>query len=660
MHRARQKRFDFARDSAKFDDAVTCLGKLRLTSRTYMPHKGTHGSWRTEAPEGYRLLSTIAEEPLWTLAVAEHGDGEQVLLKLFSPVVRSQEELRNEVLASLRASKELGHPQILQLLSFSEEGRLLAAIYAHRGGETLRHRLHRGKPVGVGEACRTVLQLALAIQHLHQQGLVQGLLTPASVCLDEDGKPLLHEVALARLSALIFARGAPNIRYRYAPYVAPEQVQPDGQATFLSDVYVLGVLLYELLTGRAPFAGATVQEIVERQLHGSAPPASSLNPRVPQGLDAVVERCLEKDPRKRFPSCGTLMDALEMELLHLPQEKARPRRRREALRLPGRAVAYAKSWLLVVGAVLTLGLVGGGTFWLLTRERERAPAGHVQPAEEPAVSPSEEHGPVFAPPTRESAPAPAKSSEAPAAGTAAVTATPQPIPASVMLQAHVDGVPVQADIVVDGTRVGSTDTRGYAALRLLPEKRHSLRLMREGYLPWDTTLVLAAGQGQTLLVGLAPEPGATVEVTFARVGFADLLRIDDVGEPRPLPATLALTTGRHVVEYLDREGNPMWRGELLFDSQTPLPYQPAVEVEFGELAIVVENASEVGYGYVLIDGQEWKSGGTSATPMRTLVPAGQHRVRLVRDGFRAVPTDTTVAVQPGQQLRLNFKLHPVR
>ncbi|MGQ9854696.1 MAG: serine/threonine protein kinase [Candidatus Oleimicrobiaceae bacterium] len=625
-----------------------------------MPQKGTRGGWRTEAPQGYRLVSSIAEEPLWTLAVAEHRDGERVLLKLFSPLVQSQESLRAEVLASLRASKELGHPQILQPLSLSEEGGLVVAVYAHRSGKTLRDRLHGGKPVGVGEACRTVLQLAMAIQYLHQQGLVQGLLTPASVCLDEEGRPLLHEVALVRLAALIFERGAPNIRHRYAPYVAPELLQPEGQATLLSDVYALGILLYELLTARPPFAGDTVQEIVEQQLHGIAPAASPLNPRVPQGLDLLVGRCLEKDPRKRFPSCGALMDALEAELLRLPQEEARPRRPKvKRVRLPGTVTDRPKAWLLVVGTILMVGLGGGGAF-LLLREREQAPVAKTQATEEQAVSILNKQGAVLAPPAQESAPAAAsKASGAPAARTVPMTVA-QPMPAGVMLQAQVDGVPVRADVLVDGTRAGSTDSRGYAALRLLPEKRHSLRVMREGYLPWDTTLVLAAGQGQTLLVGLSPEPGSTAEVTFAPVGFAELLRIDDVGEARPLPATLALPIGRHVVEYLDREGNPMWRGEQLFDSETPRPYVPPVVVKFGELAVVVENASEVGYGYVLIDGQEWKSGGTSATPMRTLVPGGQHRVRLVRDGFRAVPTDTTVVVQPGQQLRLGFRLYAVR
>ncbi|MDZ7296037.1 MAG: PEGA domain-containing protein, partial [candidate division KSB1 bacterium] len=117
---------------------------------------------------------------------------------------------------------------------------------------------------------------------------------------------------------------------------------------------------------------------------------------------------------------------------------------------------------------------------------------------------------------------------------------------------------------------------------------------------------------------------------------------------------------RHVLLYLDGEGNPMWRTVQVFDPSGPREFTPRVELQFAEVAVVVENAAEVGYAYVFIDGQEWKSGTTSATPMRTLVPAGQHRVRLVRDGFRAVPTDTTVLLAPGERVRLGFKLFPAR
>ncbi|MBC7187492.1 MAG: protein kinase [Calditrichaeota bacterium] len=640
--------------------------------------RGAPGDWRTEVPQGYRLLTRVEEEPLWTLVTAKDAAGRSVLLKLFSPLVRNQEELRSEVIASLRLSEKLGHPQILRPSAIVAQGRPLAAVYDCRAGETLRHRLRKGKGLEVAEGCRMVLQVALGIQHLHQEGHVQGLLTPASICVDQEGNPLLHEVALARLAALIQERGAPNIRCRYAPYLSPEQLADSPQATFLSDVYGLGVLLYELLTGQTPFIGSTVAEVAAQQVRNTAPSARRLNPKVPESLDALVGRCLAHEPQQRFPSCAALMDALEAELLRLPGRKApRAAKRKgevqfslaeaEAASLPERAAGVRRLWGPVLVGVVVVGLLAAGGLLVLNRKRPEPspPLVEVEPRGEVATVASQEgagNAPVKAEQQEKATVPAAPGSEAqPGSAVSSSTAPPvRPLPAAVTVEVRAGGLPVAAEVFVDGSSRGAVDERGALGLQLWPEERHTLRVTRPGFVAWDTTLALRAGENRSIRVELRPQAGATVEVTLAKVDFADYVRIDDAGEARQLPVTLRLPVGRHVLEYLDREGNRMWRGEQVFDLQTAQQYLPKAVVEFAELAVVVENAAEVGYGYVLIDGQEWKSGGTSATPMRTLVPAGQHRIRLVRDGFRAVPTDTTVSLHPGQQMRVGFRLYPAR
>ncbi|MCR4439080.1 MAG: serine/threonine-protein kinase [bacterium] len=655
-----------------------------MSSKHSQP-RGTPGDWRTEAPPGYRILDRVEEEPLWTLVTAKDGAGRPVLLKLFSPLVRNQEELRSEVIASLQLSERLGHPQILRPSAILAQGQSLVALYHCRAGETLRQRLRKGKGLEVAEACRIVLQVALAIQQLHQEGHVQGLLTPASICVDQEGNPLLHEVALARLAALIQERGAPNIRCRYAPYLSPEQLAESPQATFLSDVHGLGVLLYELLTGQAPFTGSSVAEIATQQAATPAPSAKRLNWKVPESLDALVGRCLASEPQQRFPSCAALMDALEAELLRLPGRKVpRATKRKgqvqfypaeaEAPSPPARAGGRGRLWRPALVGLALVGLLGAGGLLLLNRKHPKPhpPVTEVGQREETAAVTSgqaaegtpagkreeQEEVSVRAAPGSEPQPAPAWSGSTTTPAMAPAAA--RPLPAAVSVEVHVGGLPVAAEVSVDGTGRGVVDERGALMLQVSPEETHTVRIARPGFTAWDTTFALRAGESRSVRVELRPQPGATVEVTLAKVDFADYVRIDDAGEARQLPATLRLPVGRHVVEYLDREGNRMWRGEQIFDLQAPQQYLPKALVEFAELAVVVENAAEVGYGYVLIDGQEWKSGGTSATPMRTLTPAGQHRIRLVRDGFRAVPQDTTVSLQPGQEMRVSFRLYPAR
>ncbi len=622
-----------------------------------MDKKLGQGEWRSRVPEGYRFLGGVEDEPLWTLARVEDRQGQQLLLKLFSPVLCRQEELRGEVLASLRVVQRLHHPHVLPLVALHEQAGSLAAGYEYRPGFSLRQRACSHK-LTTAEACRIGLQVAMALQHCHQKGFVQGLLTPGSVYLDQEGNALLHEVGMVRVAALVLERGAPNIRAHYAAYMSPEQLTAQAQATFLSDVYILGLLLYELFTGRAAFVASSAAEIVALQRDALPPPLRAANTRLPEELEGTVARCLEKEPQRRFSSCAEVMEALEAHLLRLPEaERRRTARGKRPVRVPLGGATMRRVGRVAAG-VLVLGLCVVGALLVLNRQvqpsRQSTPefrAGETQ-SDTAALATSE----LAHQPPMEPEPAPERTP--PPLPPAAVR--PGPGPASVMLAAQVGGIPVEAELFIDGRARGRVEARNRLTFQLPADQPHRLRLSRPGFVPWDTTLTLGAGEAKALAVELRPEPGATVEVTLGQVDYARFVRLDDAGEARPLPTTLRLAIGAHTLLYLDEEGNPVWRTTEIFDPSGPQLFAPEVEVEFAEVAIVVANAAEVGYGYVFIDGQEWKSGGTSATPMRTLVPAGQHRVRLVRDGFRAVPSDTTVLLRPGEQVRLAFRLYPTR
>ena len=108
------------------------------------------------------------------------------------------------------------------------------------------------------------------------------------------------------------------------------------------------------------------------------------------------------------------------------------------------------------------------------------------------------------------------------------------------------------------------------------------------------------------------------------------------------------------------DGNIIWHGEEMFNADTDTSYYAAPGLQFGTVAIVIKNAAQFGYGYVFIDGEEWRQGGTSATPMRTQLPLGQHRIRIVRDGFLVIPRDTVVTVEREKLITIAFSLRPLR
>jgi serine/threonine-protein kinase len=212
-------------------------------------------------------------------------------------------------------------------------------------------------------AARLMKKAAEAVHHAHQRGILHRDLKPANILLDERGEPFVTDFGLAKrvegdseltLSGAIL--GTPS-------YMAPEQASGRrGAVTTASDVYGLGAVLYALLTGRAPFGGASAAEILEQVRESSPTPPSKVNPRTPRDLEVICLKCLEKEPGKRYATAGELAEDLRRfeagETI-----RARPVGAHERLwRWCRREPAVATMALALLAALLA-GLVGVATQW---------------------------------------------------------------------------------------------------------------------------------------------------------------------------------------------------------------------------------------------------------------------------------------------------------
>jgi WD40 repeat protein len=209
------------------------------------------------------------------------------------------------------AAARLQHPNIVQVHELGEyQGLPFFSLELVEGG-SLDRKLDPHRPPPPRWAAELVETLARAVHFAHEHGVVHRDLKPANVLLTEGGTPKIADFGLAKFLDEPSGMTQPGEVMGSAPYMAPEQVEGDNRAVGpASDVYALGVILYELLTSRPPFLGPTRQEIFEQVLYREPVPPRQLQPKVPRDLETVCLKCLQKDSKKRYPSAGALADDL--------------------------------------------------------------------------------------------------------------------------------------------------------------------------------------------------------------------------------------------------------------------------------------------------------------------------------------------------------------
>jgi len=249
--------------------------------------------------------------------------GREVAVKVIWRNLAEDGRFRERFLREGQAAARLAHPHILALIEVGQEGDSLFLVMPYVAGGTLRDLLVRAKgPLPLHLLAPLFGQLCQAVQHAHEHGLVHRDIKPSNLLLQNERYLLLADFGIAldmqeaRLTSTGMGMGT-------AEYVAPEQAR--GFADRRSDIYSLGIVLCEMLTGRLPFTGSTPFDILIKQTSAPVPALRALNPALPgelSGLDAVVQRALAKEPEQRFQSALELDEAFQAALT--PRVSATP------------------------------------------------------------------------------------------------------------------------------------------------------------------------------------------------------------------------------------------------------------------------------------------------------------------------------------------------
>jgi eukaryotic-like serine/threonine-protein kinase len=259
----------------------------------------------------YRLDEEIGAGGMATVYLAEDlRHDRRVAVKVLRPELAAVIGAER-FLAEIKLTANLQHPHILPLFDSGEADSFLYYVMPFVEGESLRDRLRREKQLPVDEAVRLACEVASALDYAHRHGVVHRDIKPENILL-HDGRALVADfgIALAASKASGARMTETGMSLGTPQYMSPEQAMGEREITARSDVYALGAVLYELLTGDPPFIGSTAQAVVARVVTESPRPMLPQRHTIPPHVEAAVLTALEKLPADRFASAALFAEAL--------------------------------------------------------------------------------------------------------------------------------------------------------------------------------------------------------------------------------------------------------------------------------------------------------------------------------------------------------------
>ena len=308
---------------------------------------------------GYQIEALIGRGGMGAVYRAEELTlGRKVALKVIAPELGGDSRFRERFLRESRIAASLDHPHIVPIFKAGEEDGALFLAMRYVEGTDLAKLLHEGGALDPVRAISLLEQVAEALDAAHEKGLVHRDVKPSNILVAVAGGKehcYLADFGLTKRTGSLSGISAPGDVVGTLEYVAPEQIT-GGDVEAQADLYSLGCVLYECLTGQPPFPRATDVALLWAHVHEEQKRASEVRPELPRAIDSVLGRALAKEPGRRFETAGELVSAARSALGLVETSPAPPSTRRFAI--PA-AVA------LVVVAVAVLGFLfmrdsGGG------------------------------------------------------------------------------------------------------------------------------------------------------------------------------------------------------------------------------------------------------------------------------------------------------------
>jgi tRNA A-37 threonylcarbamoyl transferase component Bud32 len=340
----------------------------------------------------YEIRREIGRGGMATVYLAyDPNFGREVAVKVLPHELLHDPTFRARFQREARTIAALEHPAIVPVYDFGEENGQPFLVMRYLSGGSLIARIRAG-PIPPAEAAKILLRIGAALDAAHAKGIVHRDLKPANILFDQYGDAYLGDFGIAQLSGSGGTLTGPMVLGTPA-YMSPEQIRGDKKVDGRSDIYALGIVMFEMLTGQAPFTADSPVKMMMMQLSTPPPRISETASQLPPGSNAVLERALAKEPEQRYQKAAEFgqafqdlttgkrpvmeekpapADRLTAETIELPAESPQalpsaagpaapaPERSRRWMLWAGTAAAAA------IGVCLCLGAGGGGTLFALS------------------------------------------------------------------------------------------------------------------------------------------------------------------------------------------------------------------------------------------------------------------------------------------------------
>lgn len=261
--------------------------------------------------ERYELIEKIGSGGMAIVYKAKcHLLKRHVAVKILRPELVEDESFVARFKRESLAAASLSHPNIVNIYDVGEENGVYYIVMEYVNGKTLKEYIREKERLEWEEAVRIAAQICSALKHAHKNGIVHRDIKPQNILISEDGTVKVADFGIARAvsSATVTIAGA-NVMGS-VHYFSPEQAR-GGYVDEKSDIYSLGIVLYEMVTGNVPFEGDTAISVALKHIQERVKPPWELNPSIPKSLNDVIEKATEKDQAGRYQTAGEMLRDLQ-------------------------------------------------------------------------------------------------------------------------------------------------------------------------------------------------------------------------------------------------------------------------------------------------------------------------------------------------------------